>query len=106
MKKLSLLEFRDYCNSLSASTFIFSTDNQQWRGVDDNVSMDLVFHKMIITFSPNTIFFKDHRNSLRLDKVKAIKMRDSQCPLGEIFTVVCGDLIGQTHDKEYTLVAQ
>ena len=107
MKKLSLLEFKDYVSCMSMNTFIFSTDNQQWHNIDSTISLELCFKEMFITFSPNSIFFTGSRNtSLRLDRVKAVKIQGTQCALGLVFTVVCGEMNTKEQDKEYTLIGR
>lgn len=106
MKKLSLSEFKDYINSTPVNKFIFSSSNQSWQSIEDTLSLELTFKRMIITFCPNTIFFTDNTNTLRLDRVKGVKIQEATCALGGIFTVICGDIDSTTHDKEYTLIAQ
>lgn len=105
MKKLSLSEFRDYCAMLSFGTIIFSTDNQSWNCVDSTVAAGLVFNKMTMTFNPNIIHLSTKRNSIQFKKVKAIKLHENKCLLGEVFTIICGDLT-KANDIEYTLIAQ
>ncbi len=106
MKKLSLLDFRDYINNMSIDTFIFSTSNQQWQSVDDAMSVELVFKKMSIAFNPNTIFFTGAPSTLRLDRVKSITIRETPCALGIVFTVICGDAESRTKDRGYTIIAR
>ena len=106
MKKLSLPEFRDYCDTLSFRTIILSTVNQSWHSVDSTYSASLEFNQIIISFNPNIIYLRDKRNSLQLNKVKTIKLSEDKCLLGKVFTVVCGDLQSKFNDVEYTLIAQ
>lgn len=107
MKNLSLLEFQDYVNCTKMDTFIFSTDNQEWDNIDSTISFNMIFKEMIITFYPNIVFFKgDNRDSLRLSRVKAVKMETTPCALGKVFTVVCGKPNTEEQDKEYTLIGR
>lgn len=106
MKKLSLSDFKDICDSASLKRFIFATENQSWRGIDDTMSIELAFNKMIVTFTPNTIFFSDGTNSLRLNSVSYVKQRETPCVLGKVFAIVCGGNGVDTPVKEYVIVAR
>lgn len=106
MKKLSLPEFKDYCCSHTFDKIIYSSVNQVWYSIDNAISADFVFDKMIMTFNPNIIYLKSEDNSLSLKKVKAVKLHEDESLLGKVFTVVCGDSFSQNNNKEYTLVAR
>lgn len=106
MKKLSLPEFRDYCNTHLFNTIIFATSNQSWHSVDYSVAAGLEFNRMIISFNPNIIYLKDKKNSMQFNKIKAVKLDEGECALGTIFTLVCGDSRSKSNDTEYTLVGR
>lgn len=106
MKKLSLPEFRDYCNSHLFNSIIFTTSNQSWHSFDCQVTTGLEFSKMIISFNPNIIYLKDKRNSMQFNKIKEVKLDEGKCALGTIFTLVCGNSNNKADDVEYTLVGQ
>ncbi len=105
MKKLSLSEFKGYYGAHSFDKIIFTSANQSWNSIDSTSSVELVFKKMIVTFNPNIIYLKGGENTLRLNRVKAIRLHDDDCLLGKVFTVVCGDSKNNFNDKEYTLIA-
>lgn len=106
MKKLSLPEFRDYCNNIIFNTIIFSTSNQTWDRVDSTIAASLSFNSMIFTFNPNIIHLRNNQENIRFKKVKFVKLHDRKCLLGKVFTVVCGDTVAKTNDMEYTLILQ
>lgn len=106
MKKLSLPEFRDFCNNGSFRKIIYATCNQQRNNTGTLSAFSLEFSKMQFTFNPDIIYLTDSRNSMRLNNVKGVKIHDEKCLLGTIFTVICcvsGTLSGT---EEYTLIAQ
>lgn len=105
MQKLSLSEFRDYCGTHQFDRIIYSSSNQTQRNIDDITSLNFVFNRMIMTFNPNIIYLKNGENSLRLNKVKAIRLSEEESLLGKVFTVICGDSFSENDDKEYTLIA-
>ena len=47
--------------------------------------------------------FKDYINS---DGVKSIKMRETPCALGGVFTIICEKDDTMTCNKEYTLIVR
>lgn len=106
MKKLSLSEFRDYCNTHLFNTIIFATSNQSWHYVDYPVAAGLEFSRMTISFNPNIIYLKDKKNSIQFNKIKEVKLDDAKCVLGTIFTLVCGDSKSKSNDIEYTLIGR
>lgn len=106
MEKLSLLEFKNRCIDLSFGTFIFATDNQIGGGNSDIIRSEFLFKNMIITFNPNTIFLRDKTNFLQLNKIKTINLHEEYCPLGQIFTVVCGNPNDNLNDKKFTFIAR
>lgn len=107
MKKLSLPEFRDYCNTHLFHSIIFATSNQSWKSFDSTMTIGYSFSRMIISFNPNVIYLKDKGNSMQFNRIKEVKLNEKKCALGTIFTLVCGNSSGnKTEDMEYTLVGQ
>lgn len=105
MRRISLPEFRDYFGEYPFERIIYSSDNQIQHSIDATISANFVFNSMIMTFNPNIIYLKSGENSLRLNKVKAVRLSDEESLLGKVFIVVCGDSFNKNNDKEYTLIA-
>lgn len=106
MKKLSLPEFRDYCEEYIFDKIIYSSVNQPSHSIDTTSSMSLVFDKMLMTLNPNIIHLKGGGSSLRLNKVKYIKIHEDELLIGNIFTVLCGNSLDNKADTEYILIGQ
>jgi len=107
MKKISLLDFRELCESRSFDTFIFYTDNQPWGSVDDTICLEVIFESIIIGFNPNIIYLTGKGGSVKFNKVRTIRIHECGCLLGEVFTVVCdGCKDNNNIIKEYTLIAR
>ena len=105
-KTLSVREFKDLCDTLSPSRFIFSTENQLWDKADHTISVKLTFSIMLIAFNPNVICFKNSSDYLCLEKVKCIRTDKNKCALGTVFTIICGDFNSNTNDVTYTIIAR
>jgi len=107
MGKLSLAEFRSRLNSTpSNKLFVFSANNQKWHNTESTLGLELVFEKIVITFCPNTIFLSDKaNNSMKFSRVRAV-VEDEPCPLGNVFTVVCGNKDSEGGEKEYTIIVR
>lgn len=66
MKKISLREFKDMCEELSLTNFIFSTSNQGESTTDIGMFLNLSFTKIAISFNPNVV---DFQNSITMGRV-------------------------------------
>lgn len=105
MQKLSVWEFKKYCADLSPQSYLLSTENQKWDDIDNTIRYKAEFCVMIINFNPNTIRFKSGDNYLKLERVKYIKV-DEKSLLGDVFTIVCGNLLDNICDKPYTIIVR
>ena len=106
MVKLSVRQFKEACDSLLATEFIFASENQPWNKVEHTLSVKLTFKIMLIALNPNTICFKNGDDYLKLDRVKCVKMYDEKCMIGAVFTVICGDTRNNSNDVEYTVIVR
>lgn len=106
MKKMSVREFKDFCEQESTSQYIFDTGNQSWNRVEDPLRLKLVFHTMLVAFSPNAICFRGGENSLCLQRVRNIRMTEEKTALGWVFHIVCSGLSDCQTDRTYTVVAR
>lgn len=106
MKKLSLPEFRDFCNNGSFRKIIYATCNQQRNNTGTLSAFSLEFSKMQFTFNPDIIYLTDRKNSMRLNNVKGVKIHDEKSLLGTVFTVICGGSGSLLGIEEHTLIAQ
>lgn len=106
MKNLSVREFKEECDSLSPKQFIFSSENQVWERIEHTAKLKMVFSVMMIAFNPNVIWLEGSDCHLCLDGVKSIKKSEERSILGEVFTIVCGDLRTAINDVEYTIIVR
>lgn len=105
MQKLSVWEFKEYCDNLSPRRYIFNSENQEWSRVEDTIRIKVEFGNMIISFNPNTIYLKSKNDFISLERVKYVKLSEKSL-LGEVFTIVCGNSLNSLSDKSYTIIAQ
>lgn len=106
MSNLSVREFKEVCDTLSAKQFIFSSENQPWNRVEHTIKAKLTFTIMLIALNPNSICFKNNDNTLYLERVKGVVMSDEKSVLGEVFTIICGDSVNDLNDVSYTIIVR
>lgn len=99
MQKLSVREFKEYCDKLVPHRFIFDTENQEWCNIGETLKIKLVFGSIIINFNPNTICLSSPLGKIIFERVKYIEMGDTSM-IGAVFTIVCAGY----NDKSYTIV--
>ena len=105
MRKITVREFKDYCDAVSPKCIIFSDENQDWNTVRDTLRIKLNFDNLKISFNPNIIHLLSYNGTVSLERVKYIKEYEPSL-LGSVFGVVCGDLSNDDHDRTYTIVAR
>lgn len=105
MKDLTLTGFQRLCNEIVPVKFIYDTDNQI-EGETNDLKMLLFFTQVIVSLAPNCICFKGDGGTLRLDRVKAVRINDEAGIPDIIFYVNCGNLDDKTDDKTYVVTAK
>lgn len=104
MQKLSVSEFRDFCEKIPQRRFIFDSINQDWCAVTETMKIKQNFDGVKINFNPNTICLFSSVGRLIFERVKYIRMEEPSM-LGIVFTIVCGDFSTNTNNKSYTIIA-
>lgn len=104
MQKLSVLEFRNFCDKMSQCHFIFDSVNQDWFTVGETMKIKQNFDGVKISFNPNTICLYSSFGKLIFERVKYIEIGKPSM-LGVVFTIVCGDFLTNNNNKLYTIIA-
>ena len=105
MRKISVREFKNYCDEASPRHFIFADDNQDWHSVNNTLRIKLEFDKLKISFNPNTICLSSSNGTVSFERVKHIKELE-QSLLGRAFGVVCGNISNNNEDRTYVVVVR
>ena len=105
MQKISINEFKEYCDKISPNDIIFSYENQNLCNIYETLKMSLVFHELKISFNPNIISMSDGIGSVSFERVKHIKVYEPSL-LGVVFGVVCGDQSNNKKDRTYKIVVR
>lgn len=91
MKKLSISEFADYCNSCSANYFIFdSLSNRNPNPLHFSRVTIQFSTKILYSLSPNRICFLNESSKMVLECVKEIRMDIYKPEVGTYFDIICG----------------
>lgn len=104
MQKLSVCEFRDFCDKMPQNHFIFDSINQNWCTVGETMKIKENFDYIKISLNPNTIYLCSSFGKLTFERVKYIEIGEPSI-LGIVFTVVCGDFSTNLNNKSYTIIA-
>lgn len=103
---LSVREFKEMCDTMSPSRFIFSSENQLRNEAKHLISIQITFSVMLIAFNPNAVCFKNSQGNLCLDRVKYVRKENDGSTIGTIFTIICGDFDNEKDDEYYTIVVR
>lgn len=105
MKKLSVMEFKEYCEKLSPKSYIYDTANQKNIDIGNTLRVKARFCRIKISLNPNTIVISSRDNYMSFERVKQVIIDDKSL-LGTICMFVCGNLQDSTNDNTYTVIAQ
>lgn len=105
MEDLTLTRFRQICNKTEPLKFVYDTDNQIG-GKTNDLKMLLFFTKVVVSLAPNCICFQGDGGTLRLDRVKAIRIAEGYGVYDIIFCIDCGNLNDENDDKTYVVTAK
>ena len=99
-----MTDFREFCEEIKPSTFVFDTDNQP-NGVDNDIKVATRYSDVVFMLNPNRICFKNDNGTLCLNRVKLIKYNDDLKGIGKVFSIVCGNRYNKDEDTSYTIIA-
>ena len=105
MRELTLTSFQQLCDRFSPSKYIYDTDNQIEEEISD-IRMLLFFTKTVVSLAPNCICFQGDGGTLRLDRVKTVRMAEGFGGYDIVFYIVCGNLRDDKEDKTYVVTAK
>ena len=105
MKILSLSEFANICKQIPATKFIFSSENQK-DFFDFKISYNFTFNTMLTAVNPNALRFIGTDNTLQLESVKEIRLKEKYSPLGKIFIIVCESLFNKNEEMTFTIIVR
>lgn len=106
MKKLSLIEFKDYCSKVSVEKYVFSSETQ----LDNNaVNHDLTFTQsykiMSVFLSPGALCFSNDLDSqILFECAKYVIVPDKIASKTINFKIVCGNAHSGCCDTTYVFV--
>jgi len=102
MKKLSVTEFKFFCERNAPMLFIFDTENQS--GGEPMIKVAQRYNIMTHMLNPNCIMFANDQGTFCLYGVKYIELNEDNT-VGYLFDVVCGSRRNDDENISYTFVA-
>ena len=100
VKFLSLYEFNNRCYSKWITGFALTARDQDLYARRECISSTVLYKKVTVSFSPDTVVFGNDFGYLMLSNVKYI-LYDNEA--GDIFTFVCGSKILNSKEERYIL---
>lgn len=105
-KRVSLGEFREYCDHHRFRNVAFWSEDQPQFCAGDTQKIQAVFPLMYVCEHPNLVCLRSGENSMLFSKVKYVDIStDAHIP-GSIFTLFCGENAKKNTESTYVLFAQ
>ena len=104
-KRMTIRNFKEYCDRRPLREIVFSAENQGWYQESSPCKLQLTFPTMLIGEHPNLIYLKSDYGSVLLDQIRYVEVNTGgDAPWTEI-TVFCGGEYPWQEDIAYTLIA-
>lgn len=101
MKRISIIDFKNFCKQLNPKYYIYDTVNQN-SFKDKSLRVVSKYEDISIFLAPDAIQFKNNNGNLCLNNVKEIIVDDSIKTVRVVFTIVCGN----DNIKRYIILAE
>lgn len=106
MKKLSVTEFKEYCELFLQKRFVFSSEYQP---KDSPLGLELTFEQsynfVSVFLAPNTIAFRNDKHSqLVFEGVDHINLTEKKGRCRAVFEIVCYNAHSPRCSATYTIV--
>ena len=106
MKKMSLMEFKEYCEQISIKRFLFSSEYQPDNSpLGLELSFEQSYTSVSVFLAPNTIAFRDDKqNQLVFEGVKHINISEKNNGYKAVCEIVCNNAHSSRCGATYTIV--
>lgn len=106
MKKISVTEFKEYCEHFSQKRFVFSSDHQP---NNSPLGLELTFEQsytfVSVFLAPDTIAFRNDKHSqLVFEGVDHVKLTEKKGRYRAVFEIVCYSAYSPCCSATYTIV--
>ena len=107
MEKMTVGDFKRYCESKQFRVIRFARYNQDWRAGAIPVGFQLAFQRIMVSAEPDVggIFLGEGDSQVYFERVKHVMVDEESSVLGTVIRVVCGDSQSDRKNIQYTLVA-
>ena len=104
-KRMSVRNFKEFCERSPLQEIVFSAENQNWYRESNPCKLQLTFPTMLIGEHPNLICLKSDHGNILFDQIQYVEVdTGGPMPWTEI-TVFCGGEYPWQEDVAYTLIA-
>lgn len=105
MDRLSVNEFKAYCNDNKITEISFSTENQDWYKAADPFKIQMSFEIVLTSEFPSLVFLKSNAGTICLDRVRYVEIDSEKIVTGTVVHVYCGGRDFDHPEITYTLIA-
>lgn len=106
MKKMSLMEFKEYCEQISIKRFLFSSEYQPDNSpLGLELSFEQSYTSVSVFLAPNTIAFQDdNHNQLVFEGVKYVNISEKNKGYKAVCEIFCNDAHSSCCGATYIIV--
>lgn len=107
MDRMTLGDFKRYCENKQFREIKFDRCNQKWRAGAIPVGFQFVFKQIMVSSAPDVggVFLGEGGSLVYMERVKYIEVDSESSVLGTIICIVCGDTLGNRNNTHYILIA-
>lgn len=106
MQVLSIMEFKEWCDTTKPSSYHFSTENQEGEYQRKTLGVSQGFSNIIFIVNPDTICLLNDMGTCRFDMVERIERNDDvHNQVGWVFNIICKKFYNSDEEISYTIVA-
>ena len=89
MQKLTVTQFRRYCEDQGFNRYTYDTNRQPWDTVFHPIRIAASYPVMATFLAPASVCFKNDSGTLCLESVKYVLLSECLPNTSAVFTVVC-----------------
>ena len=107
MDRMTLRDFKRYCENKQFREIKFDRCNQDWRAGAIPVGFQFVFKQIMVSTAPDVggVFLGEGGSLVYMERVKYIEVDPDLSVLGTTIRIVCGDTLGNRNNIHYILIA-
>lgn len=104
-KRMSIREFKKYCNANKPSQIIFSDRNQAWFNIGVPAQAKMSFDTVLVFENPQTICFKSPTSMLKINFIDHVEVEEFEPTNAVVITIFCVENVLNNSKNSYVFTA-